>query len=123
MLARAVAVAEQSTCRQQHGAVIEMGSRVLAVGCNRHRNSPNNVSKPASQSSTHAEQAALRSFLGESLKGATMYVARVSGGKPRLSRPCKRCQQLIIDAGIRKVIYTAHGSAVVEHYDQNLNSC
>ena len=119
MLGRAIEVARLSTCWQQHGAVLEDHGKVLAVGCNRYRNDPDNVVDPKTEGSYHAEVAALRSYTG-STKGATLYVARLSRSGVLFSRPCDNCRRAIIDAGIRKVIYTGDdGSAIVEFYRED----
>lgn len=44
-----------------------------------------------------------------SAKGGTIYVARVNGaGDPRMARPCDNCYEVLADAGVRKIIYTAN---------------
>ena len=119
MLSRSVEAARLSTCWQQHGAVIEDHGKVLAVGCNRYRNDPDNVDDPKRQGSYHAEVAALRSYQG-SLKGATIYVARLSRSGILFSRPCPDCRDAIVEAGIRKAVYTGdNGSAIVEFYRED----
>jgi len=40
---RARKIAETSTCKQKHGAVLMQGARVLAVGINAFRNDPANL--------------------------------------------------------------------------------
>lgn len=107
-LNRALKVAEASTCRVQHGAVIVKGGRVLAVGVNTHRNHPSVVTEPVADCTVHAEMAALRSLSSlESARGATIYVARLGASKtPRLSKPCTRCSGALENAGVKKIVYT-----------------
>lgn len=54
----------------------------------------------------HAEIDAIKKVKG-GLKGATIYVARISPfGKGMLSRPCDRCYDIITSSGINKIVYT-----------------
>lgn len=108
MLTRAMRVAELSTCKQRHGAVIVKGGRVISVGINTMRNDPDKVEDARTQSSVHAEVAAIRAVGHDvNLKGAEIYIARVSKkGEPMMSGPCDNCQDALRSAGIRKVHYT-----------------
>lgn len=58
----------------------------------------------------HAEERAIRNaqaLVGDDLSGMVLYVARsYKNGKPAMSKPCVKCDKLIRDAGIKKVIYT-----------------
>ena len=75
------------------------------------RNHPSMCPDPKTQSSTHAEHAALKALRGVNLKGAVAYVARIyKNGEPAMSQPCPRCTQLLRDAGIRKMIWTLSAS-------------
>ena len=113
-LARAVNVAKTSTENNLHGAVIVRGGRVLAVGVNSFRNDPNTVSTPKRESSIHAEIAALKA-MGNTAKGATIYVARVNRqGEERMSKPCTNCMDAIVKAGIKKIIYTVESAITIE---------
>lgn len=103
-LARAVRVAEQSTCRQRHGAVLVKGNRVLAVAVNRFRNHPSNVSNPKTDATVHAEVAVVSAVGSVEAHGATVYVARVNkAGYPVLSKPCGRCQDWLDAIGVKAV--------------------
>ncbi len=106
-LARAARLAKESTQRQQHGCVAAVGKRVLAVGVNSFRAHPSTVSDPKSQASIHAEASVLRQLNVLADPRLTLYVARVNKqGKPMLSAPCSRCQDLAQFFGIRKIIFT-----------------
>lgn len=108
-LASAKKIASTSTEKCMHGAVIVRGGAVQAVGVNTFRNHPSNMSNPSQESSEHAEIAALRA-LGGSAKGATIYVARVNRqGEERMSKPCDACEHAIIEAGIKRVVFTIEG--------------
>ena len=77
----------------------------MSVGINTMRNPPSD-NIPYQHIAIHAEEAAIKA-LGGQAQGAKIYVARVRrDNKDGLSRPCNRCHQLIVSAGIKEVIYT-----------------
>lgn len=107
-LDRALILAENSTCKQRHGAIIVRGGRTLSVGINTYRMDPHTIVDEiiVKDFSWHAEVAAIRAYKGD-LTGATLYVARLSRrGEAAMSKPCINCQKAIKDAGIKKVFYT-----------------
>lgn len=106
-LERAKNLAAGSLCKNKHGAVVVSGGRVIGSGSNKERNDPRWVDSPKTQAAIHAEIAALRACGSTSVKGGTIYVARVNrAGDELMSRPCERCQNALRDAGIRKIVYT-----------------
>lgn len=103
-------LAEMSTEKFRHGAIIMKGGSVISVGVNRARNHPSVVSHPKQEAAVHAEVAAIKSARGADLRGAVIYVARVlRDGSPAMSKPCEYCQEAIAAAGIKKVFYTIDG--------------
>lgn len=111
-LARAVRVAEESTCRQKHGAVIALGrGRVLAVGVNSFRSHPMHVTDPKREASFHAEVAVLRQLNYDVKDGrSVLFVARTNRlGEPMLSMPCPQCRIAIARAGVGKCVFTVNG--------------
>ena len=102
-------MASKSESRQKHGAVIVKSGRVIGTGYNKYRNNPFRVSPEhiKSHCSVHAEIDAMRDARWGNLKGAVLYVARVNArGEDRNSKPCIRCQVVIEETEIKKVIYT-----------------
>lgn len=100
--------AGKSTSRQKHGAVIVKSGRVLGTGCNKDTNDPMIVSPEhiKSHCSRHAEIEAIRDA-SWNVRGAVLYVARVNRyGQDRNSKPCIRCEVVIKEMKIKKVIYT-----------------
>lgn len=86
------------------GAVLVRGGRVIAAAPNNLRNEPGLAGLPLENCSIHAEAAVLRQV---NKPGGTMYVARLTrGGARALARPCRRCKQLLVEAGIRNVVWT-----------------
>ena len=106
LIRRAVRVAQTSSYRWQHGAVVAKGNRVLGFAPNKFRNAPsvdeNNVSD-------HAEHAVIRELLKsrDDLRGCTIYIARINKArKTTMSRPCHNCMKAIVDSGIKEIVYT-----------------
>lgn len=102
-------LATKSTARNTHGAVIVKGGRVVGTGFNRNRNHPNIVSPEhiKTDCSIHAEESAIRDA-GYDVRNAVIYVARVNKhGEDRNSRPCSRCNEMIKEYGIKRIIYTS----------------
>lgn len=100
-------LAMSSKCRMKHGAVVVSGGSIISLGINSMKNNPAFISEHhIHDASVHAEVDALRK-IKKNLKGATIYVARVNRqGYPMISRPCDRCYEAIVDAGITKIVYT-----------------
>ena len=106
MLAHAMKLAATSSSRKRLGAILVSGGRVVGRGTNRVPNDTALIGWDATTNSTHAEIAALRDY-GSSMKNGTIYVARLGkSGIPRMSKPCKKCQKALRDAGVKKVVYT-----------------
>ncbi|MFE9500827.1 hypothetical protein [Streptomyces collinus] len=100
--------ARRSNCRFRLGAVLVQGNRILASSPNKRRNSPVIDYR---NSTFHAEEAVIR--LVRKAPGATLYVARVDAHlQPAMAKPCLRCQIALVDAGVRRVLYTSDASTV-----------
>lgn len=114
-LEHAKRVASVSDCNYKHGAVGELGGRVVGVGVNTYRTQKNLFDiVPETGRSVHAEEACLRA-MGDNTHGSVMYVARVNRlGEERPSRPCERCTILLKEAGVKKVVYTIDSSLVLD---------
>ena len=102
-LSQAVNLAAQSEHRSfKHGAILVKGGKVLSEGVNKYTIGTHGLHAH----SEHAEENALRGKKNYAL-GSTMYIARVASYGPAMSKPCLRCQMLLKNAGVRKVIYTS----------------
>lgn len=79
----------------------------MGKGVNKYVNSPFKVSpEHMSKCSVHAEIAAIRNA-GGSVKGATLYVARINNrGDTMYSAPCTKCQPILEEYGIRRAVWT-----------------
>lgn len=85
------------------------GGSVLASGQSRICANPAHCSfepgLPRPKVTIHAEIEALRNAPRAS--GGTLYVARIGrNGKIGLSKPCADCRKAIIEAGVKRVVYT-----------------
>ncbi len=107
-------VAKRSTCLRRHvGAVLVKDKRILstgyngaparlrhceAVGCLRQDGSIPSGERHELCRGLHAEQNAIiqAAYHGISILGATLYCT---------NKPCVICSKMIINAGIRKIIY------------------
>jgi deoxycytidylate deaminase len=101
-LSRALLLAECSEHKNfKHGAVLVKSGKILSEGSNKYTN----TGKIHGFGSIHAEESALRSIKKDA-KGGTMYIARSASYGPAMSKPCYRCQLVLRNAGIKRVIYT-----------------
>jgi deoxycytidylate deaminase len=101
-------LAQKSSARKKHGAVLVRGGRVIGTGYNKDRNDPLNVSPEhiKMHCSVHAEIVAMKEANFD-VRGAVLYIARVNKfGEDRYSKPCERCMVAINNNNIKKIIYT-----------------
>lgn len=104
-LAVAEVISLRGTCRRgQVGCVITMDDRIIATGYNgpalkHHCIDLNCDLEQVCQVSIHAEANAIAFAAkhGVKLNGATMYCR---------TQPCIKCAELIIQSGIKRVVYT-----------------
>jgi tRNA(Arg) A34 adenosine deaminase TadA len=103
-LSYAVDTAHDAHHRQwKVGAVLVRSGRIVAIGQNKYRNNPALVEHH--NVSYHAEEVAIRR--AGNAEGATIYVARLTrSGKIGTAKPCKRCQQALLDNGVTTAIWT-----------------
>lgn len=116
-LDRAIELAKLSDCRYRHGAVIVKHGKTVSVGINATINDPRFLDDPtaAIHAAIHAEVAALNAIRKVDLRGATIYVARVSKrGEPMMSMPCARCQKALTARGVKKIVYTIDHMVVLD---------
>ena len=107
----AMKIANLSTCHFPMGCIIVKGSRVLSIGYNTIRTHPKQNTYGAHCISIHAELSAILSSQC-SIKGSTIYVARVNGRKT--SKPCKACYDYMYEAEISKMVYYDGNQIVIE---------
>ena len=100
-------LSKKSTYCHQLGAVIVKKNRIVGLGFNNPKKThprSTNLFK-----TVHAELAAVLSA-GEEVYGADIYIYREhKSGLPANSKPCKFCQKLLEEVGIKNVHYTDEG--------------
>lgn len=96
--------AEFSTEKYLVGAAIYFGARLISIGWNSKKTSPNCESI---FNWHHAETAALVGLSRKDLSRATIYVVRLKkSGVLGMAKPCLGCQRALRASGIRRVYYT-----------------
>lgn len=108
----AVRLAETADAEQRHGCVVVKSGSVISMGVNKWRNrqlvldTAEDKDEYNENLTTHAEIDALSR--AKNAKGSTVYIARVGKhGAEMFSRPCPRCEQALVAAGVKRIIYTA----------------
>ena len=108
----AIREAGKSTHNFRLGACITRQGKVVSFGHNKvgHRS---NSDFSRWKDSVHAEEAAIYKLLKRGqqklLKGATIYIARLSNTNAVvLAKPCDHCLRLIESVGIKTIVYTTN---------------
>ncbi len=135
----ALEVAQRGTClRRVYGAVIVNNDKIVSTGYNgAPRGTPNCIDLgkcyrkekkiPSGQHyelcrSVHAEANAVIHAAYEQMNGGKMYIAcqviETEGGLHASAGPCMMCQRLIINAGIKEIIFRDASGNIVK---QNVN--
>jgi pyrimidine deaminase RibD-like protein len=100
-LATKIAHGNRAYVKWPLGCVITKGGSVQSVGWSALKSDPRFAG-----CSIHAEEHALRQ-MGYQADGCVLYVARVTKrGHRALAKPCSACQQLIVTAGVKRVVWT-----------------
>lgn len=100
MITNATEIAKRSTHRSyKHGVIVTKGSSILATGFN--------------HGTIHAEYHALNKLWPSKRRGVTVWSVRITpGGRLSCAKPCPKCQKLLIENGIKKVIFSTHKSTI-----------
>jgi len=97
----ATMLAMNSACRFQMGSVIALGARIFALGTNVIKTHPVQKRYGSHVVSIHAEYSAILHARCD-LTGSTLYVARY---RNLISKPCAACALLMVEAGIKSMVY------------------
>lgn len=101
--------ATKSNYKQQLGAVIVSGNRILSKGYNQIRHCKVGKRYSPWENSVHAERNACSKIDKDKLKGTTIFVFRqYSDGSPALAMPCEDCMKMIIELGIKRVYFSTN---------------
>ena len=103
MMPLAKKASEKSTMSHKLGAVLVKKGKIIGTGFNTRKTHPTLGSSLFKM--LHAEGAAIYSALkqGHCVRGAVMYVYRKNNN---LACPCRDCQAIIKDHGIKAVIHS-----------------
>lgn len=108
-------LSKKSDHRRYHlGCVLVYKNKIIGKGTNQNKTHPKS-NHPYHH--LHAEVVAILDAKSKKndLKGCTCYIYRESvSGKIGMSKPCKYCQQMLKDHGIKEVYYTTHVSYELE---------
>ena len=89
-------LAHTVTDNHKHGCVIVRGGSIVSVGTNLYANG------------VHAEMSAINKSK-QDLAGTTIYICRLRKEQAwGLSAPCVKCEALIKESGIRRVVYSTN---------------
>jgi len=94
----------RSNHKKKMSSVITKHGKIVAVGFNIQKTHPQYADGKSSYS-LHAEVNTIIKSRTD-LTGATIYVYREVAGIPAMACPCKRCMAIIIESGIKRVIYS-----------------
>ena len=103
----AAKAASLSRSKFQVGCTIYKGARQLSVGRNQMKKTHRGAMRHYDFPYPHAEFNALKSIHPDNIKNCVVYVARLDKtGSYAMAKPCKCCQQMLREAGIKTVYYT-----------------
>ena len=118
-IATASEQASLSTEQKRHGAVFVVKGKIVSKGYNREAAQRSKIrhSPLSRHGTTHAESAAIIQFIRRmahdhtycsySRMGGTLYIARVSCGTYRMSRPCDKCTPFLESIPfVKEVVYS-----------------
>lgn len=115
MLDTAIAIARANPIEglPKMAAVIARRSKIVSVGLNSHKTDPlqSRYSRHPLSICKHAEIDAIKNALKnkkvQSLKGATIYVARIrKDNEVALAKPCTGCEKALAAYGITRAYWT-----------------
>lgn len=110
-LARLISL--RSNYHHQIGAIIVNKKEIIGLGYNKPTKT-HPISKHPYQT-IHAEMDAIIGIDRKKLKGADIYVYReFKDGSAALARPCKYCEALLREFGIKTMFYTTDGGYTYE---------
>jgi deoxycytidylate deaminase len=110
----AIKQAKRSSFKQQLGATLSKGKRILGVGYNETNRNTKHWTQYW-EGSIHAEEAAILQAIKEhgisELRNSTLHVVRIAkSGQLAMAKPCAHCEELLRRFQVKKVLYsTTHG--------------
>ena len=99
-------IREKSNHRKKMSAVIIKHGKIISTGCNIQKTHPKFADGKKSFS-IHAEVSAILNSRTD-LTNTTIYIYREIKNCPAMAKPCNRCMAEIIEAGIKRIIYSVN---------------
>jgi deoxycytidylate deaminase len=91
------------------GAVLVKNGSIIGIGWNQQKTHPI-MSRYHPFNTLHAEAAAMADAGLRHVGGATIYIARIGRrGDWRMAKPCRGCFSLLLDYGIKQIVWTETG--------------
>lgn len=108
---KCIQLANKSTFRTKHGAVITYNGNVIGSGHNINLSLPI-FGKYNQYKTLHAEMVAILRVKNKAfLKNCVLYVCRMDkNGDLLLSKPCPTCMKIINSFGITDIVYSDNGN-------------
>jgi dCMP deaminase len=97
-------IREKSNHRKKMSAVIIKHGKIISTGFNIQKTHPQYADGKSSYS-IHAEVSTILKSCTD-LSGSTIYIYREINGVPALAKPCNNCLKMVIEAGIKKIVYS-----------------
>jgi len=103
-------------------ALLVKGGRIIKIGLNRNIPAIAKTDYYPDYCQVHAETDCLVGVDRETLEGATLYIAgRSKNGGPILSKPCRHCQNFLVQFPLKAVFFqTAEGMSEPYYADTSL---
>lgn len=100
-------VAATSEVYPQMAALVVSGNRILSLATNVRKTHP--IFQKYHHRNVRTIHAEAKALLRGDYAGATIYVAHNKEGRHGNSKPCLTCASLIIEAGLKKIVYYEDG--------------
>lgn len=97
-------ISKHSTFKIRVGAVLVNNGHPISIGfnkikyCSRYSH--------LQEQSLHAEMVCLKTSGKEYIEKSTIYVYRETKNGPALAKPCKACQKMLKEFGVKRMIYS-----------------
>lgn len=110
----ALKVAALSEAKYKHGSVIRRGKTVLGIACNIIKTHPIQSRYEKHTCSIHAEARSII-LAKTNIEYSTCYSARIGNTNSTMlvSKPCKACHALLLEAGVMYIVYY-NGNCIVK---------
>jgi len=111
-------LSKNSSCRQyKMCALLVKGGRIIKIGLNRNIPALAKTDYYPDYCQVHAETDCLVGVEKETIEGATLYIGgRSKTGFPVLSKPCRHCQNFLLQFPLKAIFYQTPGGTAEPYY-------